>query len=42
MQEKLNTLKETIKMTNQSKIDKYLTPKKTQIMQKAPEEAHIE
>ena len=29
-------------MTNQSKIDKYLTPKKTQIMQKAPEEAHIE
>ena len=29
-------------MTNQSKIDKYLTPKKTQIMQKAPKKAHIE
>ena len=40
--EKLCTLEEAIKMTDQSKIDTSIAPKKTQIMQKAPKEAHIE
>ena len=40
--EKLGTLEEAIKMTDQSKIDTSIAPKKTQIMQKAPKEAHIE
>ena len=41
-QEKLGTLEETIKMTNQFKIDKSIALEEAQIMQKAPEEAHIE
>ena len=40
-QEKLGTLEETIKMTDQFKIDKSIAPKKTQIIQKALEEANI-
>ena len=41
-QEKLDTLEEAIKMTNQFKIDKSIALEETQIMQKAPKEAHIE
>ena len=41
-QEKLDTLEETIKMTDQFKIDKFITLEDAQIMQKAPEETHIE
>ena len=41
-QEKLGTLEETIKMIDQFKIDKSITLEKTQIIQKAPEKAHIE
>ncbi|RVW31501.1 Copia protein [Vitis vinifera] len=41
-QEKLGTLEETIKMTDQFKIDKSVALEEAQIMQKAPEEAHIE
>ena len=41
-QEKLGTLKEIIKTTDQFKIDKFIAPKKAQTMQKALEEAHIE
>ena len=41
-QEKLGTLEEAIKMTNQFKIDKSIALEETQIMQKAPEETHIE
>ena len=40
--EKLGTLEEAIKMTDQSKIDTSIALKEAQIMQKAPEEAHIE
>ena len=40
-QEKLDTLKEVTKMIDQFKIDKSIAPKKTQIMQKALEEAQI-
>ena len=40
-QEKLDTLKEVIKMIDQFKIDKSIAPEKAQIMQKAPKEAHI-
>ena len=41
-QEKFDTLKKAIKMTNQFKIDKSIAPKEAQIIQKAPKEAHIE
>ena len=41
-QEKLGTLEETIKMTDQFKIDKSIAPEETHIKQEAPEEAHIE
>ena len=41
-QEKLGTLEDAIKMTNQFKIDKSIALEETQIMQKAPEETHIE
>ncbi|WJZ93913.1 hypothetical protein VitviT2T_012812 [Vitis vinifera] len=41
-QEKLGTLKEAIKMTDQFKIDKSIALEEAQIMQKAPEEVHIE
>ena len=41
-QEKLGTLKEIIKTTDQFKIDKFIAPKKAQTMQKALEETHIE
>ena len=41
-QEKLGTLEETIKMTDQFKIYKSIALKETQIIQKALEEAHIE
>ena len=41
-QEKLGTLKEAIKMTDQFKIDKSIALEEAQIIQKAPEEAHIE
>ena len=41
-QEKLGTLEEAIKMTDQFKIDKFITLEEAQIMQKTPEEAHIE
>ena len=41
-QEKLDTLEEVIKMTDQFKIDKSIALEKAQIMQKAPKEAHIE
>ncbi|WJZ98367.1 hypothetical protein VitviT2T_016895 [Vitis vinifera] len=42
IQEKLDTLEDTIKMIDQFKIDKSIALEETQIMQKAPEEAHIE
>ncbi|RVW59189.1 Copia protein [Vitis vinifera] len=41
-QEKLGTLEEAIKMTDQFKIDKSIALEEAQIMQKAPEEVHIE
>ena len=41
-QEKLGTLEEAIKMTDQFKIDKSIALEEAQIMQKALEEAHIE
>ena len=41
-QEKLGTLEEVIKMNDQFKIDKFITLEDAQIMQKAPEETHIE
>ena len=41
-QEKLNTLEEVVRMTDQSKIDKSMASKEEQIMQKPPEEVHIE
>ena len=41
-QGKLGTLEEAIKMTDQSKIDKSIALEELQIMQKAPEKAHIE
>ena len=41
-QEKLDTLEETIKMSDQFKINKSIVLKEAQIMQKVPEEAHIE
>ena len=41
-QEKLGTLKEAIKMTDQFKIDKSIALEEAQIMQKAPKKAHIE
>ena len=41
-QEKLGTLEEAIKMIDQFKIDKSIALEKQQIMQKAPEETHIE
>ena len=41
-QEKLDTLEEAIKMTDQFKINKSIALKEAQIMQKALEEAHIE
>ncbi|KAL6329106.1 hypothetical protein AAG906_007652 [Vitis piasezkii] len=41
-QEKLGTLEEAIKMTDQFKIDKSIALEEAQIMQKAPKEAHIE
>ena len=41
-QEKLDTLKEIIKMTDQFKIDKSIALEEAQIIQEAPEEAHIE
>ena len=41
-QEKLCTLEEAIKMTDQFKIDKSITLEEAQIMQKALKEAHIE
>ena len=41
-QEKLGTLKEAIKMTDQFKINKSIALEKAQIVQKAPKEAHIE
>ncbi|RVX03802.1 Copia protein [Vitis vinifera] len=41
-QEKLSTLEEAIKMTDQFKIDKSIALEEAQIMQKAPEEVHIE
>ena len=41
-QEKLGTLEQTIKMIDQFKIDKSIAVEEAQIMQKAPEEAHIE
>ena len=41
-QEKLGTLEETIKTTDQFKIDKSKALEEAQIMQKVPKEAHIE
>ena len=41
-QEKLDTLEEVVRMTDQSKIDKSIALKDEQIMQKPSEEAHIE
>ena len=41
-QEKLGTLEETINTIDQFKIDKSIALKEAQIMQKAPEKAHIE
>ena len=41
-QEKIGTLEEAIKMTDQFKIDKSMALKETQIMQKAFKEAYIE
>ena len=41
-QEKLGTLEEAIKMTDQFKIDKSIALEETQIIQKVIEEAHIE
>ncbi|RVW88003.1 Retrovirus-related Pol polyprotein from transposon TNT 1-94 [Vitis vinifera] len=41
-QEKLGTLEEAIKMTDQFKIDKSIALEEAQIMQKAPEEVYIE
>ena len=41
-QEKLDTLEEAIKMSDQFKINKSIVLKEAQIMQKVPEEAHIE
>ncbi|WJZ80818.1 hypothetical protein VitviT2T_000703 [Vitis vinifera] len=41
-QEKLDTLEETIKITDQFKIDKSIALEEAQVMQKAPEDAHIE
>ena len=41
-QEKLDTLKKVIKMTDKFKIDKSRTPEEAQIIQKALEETHIE
>ena len=41
-QERLCTLEKVVKMTDQSKINKFRAPKEAQIMQKALEEAHIE
>ena len=41
-QEKLGTLKEAIKMIDQFKIDKSIASVEAKIMQKAPEETHIE
>ena len=41
-QEKIGTLEEAIKMTDQFKIDKSIAFEGGQIMQKATEEAHIE
>ena len=40
-QEKFDTLKEAIKMTNQFKIDKSIAPKEAHIEQEAPEEAQV-
>ena len=40
-QEKLGTLEEAIKMTDQFKIDKSIALEETQIIQEAHEEAHI-
>ena len=40
-QEKLGPLKETIKMTDQFKIDKFIVLEEAEIMQKSLEEAHI-
>ena len=40
-QEKLDTLKEVIKMIDQFKIDKSITPEEVQIMQKASKKAHV-
>ena len=40
-QEKLGTLKETIKMTDRFKIDKSIVLEEAQIIQEAPKEAHI-
>ena len=41
-QEKLGTLKKTIKMTDRFKIDKSIAPKEAHIEQKVSEEEHIE
>ena len=41
-QGKLGTLEEAIKMTDQSKIDKSIASKETQMKKKTPKEAHIE
>ena len=41
-QEKFDTLKEAIKMTNQFKIDKSIAPKEAHIEQEALKGAHIE
>ena len=41
-QEKLGTLEEAIKAIDQFKIDKFITPKEAQIIQKTFKEAHIE
>ena len=40
-QEKLGTLEDVIKMTDQFKINKSIALEEVQIMQKAPKEAHI-
>ena len=41
-QEKLGTLKKTIKMTDQFKIDKSIALKEAHIEQKAIEKAHVD
>ena len=41
-QEKLGTLEEAIKAIDQFKINKFITPKEAQIIQKTFKEAHIE